>query len=102
MTKSELITLVTERSPGLSRKDTEVIVDTIMESMTAALAAGEKIELRGFGSFKVKERTARVGRNPRTGVKVNISHKRTLLFKPAKELRILVDRGKPLQEGSST
>ena len=91
MTKSELIAVVTEKAK-LNHKETEVIIDTIFDSMTGALCKGEKVELRGFGSFKVKERLARVGRNPKTGEKVEIVQKRALLFKPAKELRQRVDR----------
>lgn len=91
MTKSKLIAVITEEA-RLNRKVSEVIIDTIFDSMTGALCRGEKVELRGFGSFKVKERQARVGRNPKTGEKVNIAQKRALLFKPAKELRQRVDR----------
>ena len=92
MTKSDLIGVVTERAQGLNRKDTEVVVDTIFEAMTDALSQGEKIELRGFGSFRVKVRAARAGRNPKTGEKVDIAQKRALLFKPAKELRARLNR----------
>ena len=67
MTKSGLIEKVAERTPHISKKDTEVIVNTIFDAMTEALKKGERIEIRGFGSFQVKIRDAREGRNPKTG-----------------------------------
>ena len=86
MTKSELVAAVANRLPYLTRKDAEIIVNTIFESMTEALAQGSRIEIRGFGSFAVKLRPAREGRNPRTGETVQIPEKRSPHFKIGKEL----------------
>jgi len=95
MTKSGLIEKVAERTPHISKKDTEVVVNTIFDSMTEALRRGERIEIRGFGSFQVKVREARDGRNPKTGEMVNIPAKRTPFFKVGKELKEMVDRTAP-------
>ncbi|MEB2346402.1 MAG: integration host factor subunit beta [Deltaproteobacteria bacterium] len=92
MTKSGLIEQVAERTPHISKKDTEVVVNTIFDAMTDALRRGERIEIRGFGSFQVKVREARDGRNPKTGEMVNIPAKRTPFFKVGKELKEMVDR----------
>jgi integration host factor subunit beta len=92
MTKSDLIEKVAQRLPHISKKDTEVVVNTIFDRMTEALAAGERIEIRGFGSFQVKVREAREGRNPKTGDEVRIPKKRTPFFKVGKELKESVDR----------
>jgi integration host factor subunit beta len=86
MTRSELINALNEKVSEYSSKEVEVIVDTIFDSMTEALSRGEKVELRGFGSFKVRERSPRVGRNPKTGNRVEVGPKRALLFKTAREL----------------
>ena len=91
MTKSGLIEEVSERTPHISKKDTEIVVNTIFESMTDALKKGERIEIRGFGSFQVKVREAREGRNPKTGDEVHIPAKRTPFFKVGKELKEKVD-----------
>ena len=95
MTKSELVTHVTRRLPYMTLKDAEIIVDTIFESMTDALAQGEGIEIRGFGSLKVKDRRAREGRNPRTGKSVQIPAKKYPLFKIGKELHERINRTVP-------
>ncbi len=95
MTKSGLIEKVAERTLHISKKDTEVVVNTIFDSMTDALRRGERIEIRGFGSFQVKIREARDGRNPKTGEMVNIPAKRTPFFKVGKELKEMVDRSPP-------
>ena len=95
MTKSELVTHVAERLPYMPRHDAEIIVDTIFESMTDALAQGEGIEIRGFGSLKVKDRRAREGRNPRTGKSVQIPAKKYPLFKIGKELHERINRTVP-------
>ena len=87
MTKTELVRHVAERLPHLSQRDAEIIVETIFESMADALAQGEGVEVRGFGSFKVKDRRAREGRNPKTGDKVSVEAKRVPYFKAGKELR---------------
>jgi integration host factor beta subunit len=91
MTKSGLIERVAELTPHISKKDTEVVVNTIFDSMTEALKQGERIEIRGFGSFQVKIREAREGRNPKTGEEVQIPAKRTPFFKVGKELKEKVD-----------
>ena len=91
MTKSGLIEEVAKRTPHISKKDTEVVVNTIFDSMIEALRGGERIEIRGFGSFQVKLREAREGRNPKTGEPVHISAKRTPFFKVGKELKEMVD-----------
>ncbi len=92
MTKSGLIEKVADCTPHISKKDTEVVVNTIFDAMTDALRKGERIEIRGFGSFQVKVREAREGRNPKTGEMVNIPAKRTPFFKVGKELKEMVDR----------
>ncbi len=91
MTKSGLIEEVAKRTPHISKKDMEVVVNTIFDSMIDALREGERIEIRGFGSFQVKVREAREGRNPKTGEPVHISAKRTPFFKVGKELKEKVD-----------
>ncbi len=105
MTKSGLIEAVAEKTPHISKKDTEIVVNTIFDSMTQALKKGERIEIRGFGSFQVKVREAREGRNPKTGEPVHISAKRTPFCKVGKELKAMVD-GVPLEavqgEGAGT
>ena len=87
MTKSELISQVAEQTPGLSRKQVELLVNTIFYSMRDALADGDRIEIRGFGSFHVRERAARRGRNPRTGEEVMVAATRTPFFRVGKALR---------------
>ncbi|MFN8543352.1 MAG: integration host factor subunit beta [Candidatus Binatia bacterium] len=94
MTKRELIEEVVRQFPRFSRRDAEVMVNAVLDSMTAALCRGERIEIRGFGSFVVKTRQARDGRNPKTGDVVSVSAKRVPFFKVGKELRLRVD-GKP-------
>lgn len=91
MTKSELIAQVAEKIPGTRKKDAEVIINTIFESMTSALADGDRIEIRGFGSFHLRQRKARVGRNPKSGEKVQVEDKKVPFFKAGKQLKKLVD-----------
>ncbi len=86
MTKSELIAHVAQRLPYMTLKDAEIIVDTIFDSMADALAQGDCIQIRGFGSLKVKDRGEREGRNPKTGESVYIPAKKLPLFKIGKEL----------------
>ena len=86
MTKSELINRIAERLPYLTRKDAEIIVSTIFDSMVDSLVEGDRIEIRGFGSFKVKHRNNREGRNPKTGGAVQIPSKKMPFFKIGKEL----------------
>ncbi len=100
MTKSGLIEEVAKRTPHISKKDTEVVVNTIFDAMIEALRGGDRIEIRGFGSFQVKIREARDGRNPKTGEPVHISAKRTPFFKVGKELKEMVDVG-PQASGSA-
>lgn len=87
MTKSELILRLAEKNPHLYQRDVEKIVSTIFEEITAALARGDRVELRGFGAFSVKRRDARVGRNPRTGESVDVGEKFIPFFKTGKQLR---------------
>jgi integration host factor subunit beta len=87
MTKSELIARLAAANPHLYQRDMERIVTTIFEEITAALARGDRVELRGFGAFSVKERGSRTGRNPRTGEAVSVSAKHIPYFKTGKELR---------------
>jgi integration host factor subunit beta len=94
VTKRELIDEVVRRFPQLARRNAEDVVQTIFETMTAALHHGERIEIRGFGSFVVKHRRAREGRNPKTGDVVAVAAKRVPFFKVGKELRLRVD-GQP-------
>ena len=88
MIKQDIIQQVIERT-GLPRVKAEAAVDTIFESLKRALAAGERIELRGFGVFNVRPRKTGIGRNPRTGTEVTISPGRAVRFKPGKELHLL-------------
>ncbi len=92
MTKAELIDDVS-RAVEMSRKDSEVIVETIFESIVKSLRAGDKIEIRGFGSFRTRQRKARIGRNPKTGARVDVPAKKIPFFKPSKELKDLVNGG---------
>ena len=87
MTKSELIQRLAEANPHLYQRDVERIVTTIFEEITTALARGDRVELRGFGAFSVKERADRVGRNPRTGAPVQVAAKYIPYFKTGKQLR---------------
>lgn len=92
MTKAELIEEVS-RVVEMTRKDSEVIVETIFASVCRALHSGDKIEIRGFGSFRTRQRQSRVGRNPKTGARVDVPAKRIPYFKPSKELKDLVNGG---------
>ncbi len=87
MIKSELITKIADDNPHLFYRDVERIVSKIFEEITDALSRGDRVELRGFGAFSVKERPARIGRNPRTGEKVEVSEKKVPYFKTGKDLR---------------
>ncbi len=98
MTKADLVDKVTDLG-DLTRRDGEVIVETLFESVIGALKTGDQIEIRGFGSFRTRQRTARVGRNPKTGARVEVPAKRVPFFKPSKELRDLVNpKAEALQE----
>jgi len=87
MIKSELIAKLAESNPHLYYRDVERIVSKIFDEITAALSRGDRVELRGFGAFSVKQRPARIGRNPRTGEKVEVAEKRVPYFKTGKDLR---------------
>lgn len=97
MTKADLVDKVTALG-DLTRRDGEVIVDTLFEAVIGALKSGDKIEIRGFGSFRTRQRNARTGRNPKTGDKVDVPAKRVPFFKPSKELR---DSVNPSSAGKS-
>jgi integration host factor subunit beta len=90
MTKAELVEEVSEKT-GLPKKQAEIVVNTVFESIVETLKTGEKIELRGFGSFRIRQRDSRTGRNPKTGDKVDVPAKRIPYFKPGKELRELLN-----------
>jgi integration host factor subunit beta len=92
MTKADLVEKVT-RLGDLTRRDGEVVVETIFEAVIGALKSGDKIEIRGFGSFRIRQRNPRIGRNPKTGERVEVPAKKVPYFKPSKELRDLVNPG---------
>jgi integration host factor subunit beta len=91
VTRSELIEKVAEKLDGYTLKQTEIIVETFFESIKDALSRGEKVELRGFGNFRLKKRKARKARNPKTGESVDVPEKRVVYFKAGKELRELLN-----------
>ena len=92
MTKADLIDRVVSLG-DLTRRDGEVIVETLFESVVEALQTNDKVEVRGFGSFRTRQRNPRTGRNPKTGASVSVPAKRVPYFKPSKELRDLVNPG---------
>ena len=87
MIRSELIQKIAAENPHLYQRDVERIVNTIFDEVTSALSRGDRVELRGFGAFSVKQRDARVGRNPRTGETVSVEEKHVPFFKTGKLLR---------------
>lgn len=91
MIKSQLITAVAERHPTLTHAEAERVVARVLEEIAEALTRGDRVELRGFGTFSVRNRPARDGRNPRTGEKVAVKEKHVPFFKAGKELRERVD-----------
>lgn len=93
MTKSELIARLAERFPQLVAKDADFAVKMILDALTAALVRGDRIEIRGFGSFALNHRPPRIGRNPKSGDKVQVPEKYVPHFKAGKELRERVDYG---------
>lgn len=93
LTKSELIATLAERHPQLSVRDMDLAVRTLLDAMAQALSQGQRIEIRGFGSFSLSMRQPRTGRNPRSGELVLVPAKRVPHFKPGKELRLKVDQG---------
>ena len=92
MTKADLIEEVS-RVVEVTRKESEVIIETILDSVVKSLRQGEKVEIRGFGSFRTRERQGRVGRNPKSGESVEVPPKTIPFFKPSKELRDVVNGG---------
>ncbi len=87
MIKSELVQLIADKNPHLYHRDVESVVNAILNEITKALAEGNRVELRGFGAFSVKNRPARAARNPKTGTPVEVSEKWVPFFKTGKELR---------------
>ncbi len=99
MTKRELIETVANARPLLPRRDVETLVNAVFKTLSEALTRGERIEIRGFGSFIVKRRNAREGLNPKTGEAVSVAAKRVPFFKAGKELKLRVDK-RPGDDGS--
>ncbi len=101
MTKADLIEEVSKLA-DVNKREGEIIVETIFDSIVKSLRAGDKIEIRGFGSFRTRQRKPRTGRNPKTGAKVEVPAKKIPFFKPSKELKDLVNAGKaePVAEPS--
>ena len=97
MTKADLVDQVTALG-SLTRRDGEVIVETFFEGVIAAVAKDDKVEIRGFGSFRTRQRNARTGRNPKTGDKVEVPAKRVPYFKPSKELRDMVNQSTAIDD----
>ena len=99
LTKADLVEEVVKNTE-LPRKESEIIVETIFEGIIGALQNGDKIEIRGFGSFRTRQRRGRIGRNPKTGAKVEVPPKRIPFFKPSKELKDFVNTsGTPARAG---
>ena len=91
MTRADLIEEVS-RVIEMSRKDSEVILEAILDGIARSLIAGDKVEIRGFGSFRIRERQGRIGRNPKTGVRVDVPAKRVPYFKASKDLKALINQ----------
>ena len=87
MTKSELIENIVAKHPNISKKNIAFIINSVFNSIKDSLQKGEKVEIRGFGSFKIREKTSKVGRNPKTGTKVTVPDKKVPYFKPGKEIK---------------
>ena len=92
MIRSELVQKIADENPHLYQRDVERIVATIFDEIITAMALGDRVELRGFGAFSVKKREARIGRNPKTGEKVDIAEKKVAFFKTGKLLRDRLNR----------
>ena len=101
MTKRDLIEALVEECAHLPRRDVEALVHSVFDVLSEALVEGERIEIRGFGSFVLKNREARRGLNPRTGESVDVPAKRVPFFKAGKELRIRVDEGRMAEVGET-
>ena len=93
MIRSELVQKIADANPHLYQRDVERIVSTVFEEITAAMARGDRVELRGFGAFSVKKRDGRIGRNPRTGESVEVEEKHVPFFKTGKGLRERLNEG---------
>jgi integration host factor subunit beta len=91
MTKAELVDKIAEKKPGLTRKQVEIVVNTVLDGIKDALSREDKVEIRGFGSFRVRHRRAKEGRNPKTGETVQVPPKKVPFFKAGKEMREMVD-----------
>jgi integration host factor subunit beta len=100
MTKAELVELIAGGT-GISKKDTGIVVNLILDNIGKALEAGDKVELRGFGSFKVKSRRSRLARNPRTGDSVDVPSKQVPYFKASNELKAKLNLDKTAEEETS-
>ncbi|MGH9326770.1 MAG: HU family DNA-binding protein [Terriglobia bacterium] len=100
MTKADLIEEISHAA-GMSRKESELIVESVFQSIIRSLREGQKIEIRGFGSFRTRERKSRVGRNPKTGARVEVPAKKIPYFKPSKELKDVVNVGAAPSEQAS-
>jgi integration host factor subunit beta len=100
MTKADLVDRVTAAT-GLTKRDVAVVVDRFIEAVGNALAEGSHIEIRGFGSFKVKSRRSRIARNPRTGATVEVPQKKVPYFKVSKELKKVIEDANPVINGDS-
>jgi len=98
VTKSELIAALAARYPQLAARDTDDAVKTLLNALTRALASGQRVEIRGFGSFSLSQRAPRIGRNPKSGEKVRVPGKQVPHFKAGKELRERVDLGETPQK----
>ncbi len=90
MTKSELIESIASQHPNMTKKHIEFIINSVFKSIKESLQKGDKVEIRGFGSFKIREKSSKVGRNPKTGDKVNVPDKKVPYFKPGKEIKELL------------
>ena len=92
MIKSELVSKITDTYPGLYQRDADLIVNTIFNEISEALARGDRVEIRGFGSFNTKETQARVARNPKSGQKVPVQEKLKPVFRAGKELKLRINQ----------
>lgn len=99
MTREELIKAVERIHPQLGRDEAAIVILTLFSSMKEALVHGEKVEIRGFGSFKIRTHKAREGRNPKTGEQVFVTSRRTLLFRTGKELNERIQKGRAYGKG---
>jgi len=99
MTKAEIAQSIA-RATGLTQTDTAAVIDGFIEAVSSALEKGERVEIRGFGTFKVVQRAARTGRNPRAGTHVEIPPRSAPMFKPSREMRVRVDSGGSHREGA--